>query len=138
MPEERRNRRQYPRIPNDYALFVRKIDNGAAGVTAKTSQLGLGGCMFSSDLNLADGPFLVYIHQIDAYLKSVGASDDYDSEKEWPNDPPNCKDGDVKPIVPDTLTNNHNGNSSLYNKMQGYLVYGNFHTHVGIYLHEDL
>jgi len=61
LPDERKNRRQYPRIPNDYALFVRKIDNGAAGVTAKTSQVGLGGCMFSSDLNLGVGTTLYLV-----------------------------------------------------------------------------
>lgn len=61
MPDGRKNRRQFPRIPNDYALFVRKIDNGAQGVTSKTSQVGLGGCMFSSDLNLGVGATLYLV-----------------------------------------------------------------------------
>lgn len=61
LPEDRRDRRQFPRIPNDYALFVRKIDDGADGVTAKTSQVGLGGCMFSSDLNLGVGATLYLV-----------------------------------------------------------------------------
>ena len=61
MPDDYRNRRQYPRLPSDYALFVRKIDNGTPGLTSKTSQVGLGGLMFASDLNLGVGSTLYLV-----------------------------------------------------------------------------
>jgi hypothetical protein len=61
LDEELRNRRHFPRVPNDYALFVRKIDGGSPRLTAKTSQVGLGGLMFNSDLNLGVGSTLYLV-----------------------------------------------------------------------------
>jgi len=74
-----------------------------------------------------------YIQRIDAYLQMVGAvatdgttTPDgqvhvgVNSAGEWTN-PGACKDGDTMAIVPATAQASHNGNSSLYQKMQVYL-----------------
>ena len=71
-----------------------------------------------------------YVQRIDAYLKTLGASLDVNSDGEWADGPANCMDGDTMPIVKADVVSNHNGNSSLYQKMQQYLqkpsqTYGN-------------
>ncbi len=70
-----------------------------------------------------------YVQRLDAYLQTIGASNDVNAQGDWP-DPGPCTDGDTLPIVPETVAANHNGNSSLYAKMQQYLqkpqsTYGN-------------
>src|SRR6185437_14296623 len=40
---------------------------------------------------------------------------------EWPDGPANCKDGDVIPFDPAVTALNHNGQSTLFSKMQEYL-----------------
>lgn len=62
----------------------------------------------------------IYVQRVDAYLQMIGASADVNSTVKWPDLGP-CKDGDVAPIVPETVLKNHNGKSSLYQKMQEYL-----------------
>jgi hypothetical protein len=83
-----------------------------------------------------------YTQRIDAYLQMIGASASdgtmtpdgqvhvgVNAVGEWTN-PGACKDGDTMPIVDATVQANHNGSSSLYQKMQVYLqkpadTYGN-------------
>ncbi len=78
----------------------------------------------SASINLND--FAIkdyYVQRIDFYLKSIGASLDINSPNPWP-DPAagaECKDGDTVPIVDAKVVLNHNGNSSLFAKMQEYL-----------------
>ncbi len=82
----------------------------------------------SSTINIADAPLKEYVaHRIDAYLKTVGASYDLDSATEWP-DPTidgtvstSCKDGQTIPLVDKIVADKHNGQSSLFTKMQEYL-----------------
>ena len=114
--------RHYGDIRHNFVIWRAGYDNGV-GYAGSTPPQGdpRTGELISVDLNLADNPMLVYVHMLDAYYKSIGVSDDFDSDKEWANDPPNCKNGDIKAIVPEELAKNHDGNSSLYNKMQGYL-----------------
>jgi hypothetical protein len=85
------------------------------------------GEIVSTSINYVDFPEQDYlVHRIDAYLKTVGATADIDSAEEWP-DPPRadlssaCKDGDTVPVVPEVIEKNHNGQSSLYARMQQYL-----------------
>lgn len=76
----------------------------------------------SASINIADSEVKEYVVQrVDAYLKTVGASLDVNSPGEWPDGPAGCKDGDTMPLVETEVAKNHNGKSSLYNKMQDYL-----------------
>lgn len=73
----------------------------------------------------------LYVQRIDEYLKEIGASDDINSvdangnPTEWPTTPTgasaNCKVGDTAPFSTPTAVANHNGTSSLFDKMQTYL-----------------
>jgi Met-zincin len=70
-----------------------------------------------------------YVQRLDAFLQMLGASNDVNSSNDWPDAGP-CKDGDTMPIAQADVVANHNGNSSLYQKMQQYLqkpagTYGN-------------
>jgi len=74
-----------------------------------------------------------YVTRIDAYLQSLGASADLLSPQPWPdptvpdpNDPSKqvsvpCVEGATVPIVQQSLVTNHNGQSTLFQKMQSYL-----------------
>jgi hypothetical protein len=70
-----------------------------------------------------------YVARIDAYLTSIGASPgilnaDFPASPTDANGQPlpvACTVGDAAPIVPATVLHNHNGLSTLYQKMQGYL-----------------
>ncbi|MBI5536227.1 MAG: hypothetical protein HY898_26125 [Deltaproteobacteria bacterium] len=115
--------RHYGDVRYNFVRWLSGYDQGVgyAGLTTPQSDPRTGE-LLTANVDLSDFPLQDYYFQrIDAYLQTIGASLDLNSEKEWPNDPPNCKDGDLQPVVPETLANNHNGNSSLYNKMQGYL-----------------
>ncbi len=62
--------------------------------------------------------------RLDFYLQTIGAqaltpSGDFDDANFPP--PMGCKDGDVIPLVPDAVTKTHNGQSTVYAKMQQYL-----------------
>jgi hypothetical protein len=84
-----------------------------------------------------------YVTRIDAYLQTIGASANLYSSGDWGNPtcvvgdtpncipdakgsatgtlPPNCNVGDAVPLVPQVVTQTHNGQSTLYQKMQNYL-----------------
>lgn len=74
-----------------------------------------------------------YVTRINAYLDAIGASNGNPfSETAWPDQPNDASGkpiacsaatdvGKTVPIVPDTLAHNHNGNSTLFQKMQQYL-----------------
>jgi hypothetical protein len=111
--------------------FVRWV----AAQDAGTGYLGLGpnvadprtGEILSGTVNLANFVGSELAYQIDFYLKGIGASQGLDSvdpktgqPSEW-TDLGACKDGDVAPLKNATLQAQHNGNSSLYAKMQQYL-----------------
>jgi hypothetical protein len=115
--------RAYGDVRYNFVRWLSGYDNGVgyAGLTTPQGDPRTGE-LLTANIDLADVPFQdYYIHRIDAYLQTVGASLDFDSPKEWPNDPPGCTNGDVQPVVPETKAKNHDGGSSLYNKMQGYL-----------------
>src|ERR1019366_9210608 len=74
-----------------------------------------------------------YVTRIDAYLQSIGASPDTPfSQTKWPTPPLDATGmpiacaaaGDVGkgvPIISNAALHNHNGNSTLFQKLQGYL-----------------
>ena len=70
-----------------------------------------------------------YVTRIDAYLQTIGASPGLYTSGAWPlptdaqGNPlsANCNLGDTVPIVPAVVTQTHNGQSTLYQKMQNYL-----------------
>ena len=70
-----------------------------------------------------------YVQRIDAFLKSIGASQDIDSvddngkPKEWPCPASgcSCSEGDTLKIANSELIGNHNSKSTLFTKMQQYL-----------------
>ena len=77
-----------------------------------------------------------YVQRIDAYLQSIGAASADKNGNTGVNAPDAwkdmgaCKDGATIPIVQKTVFANHNGTSTLYQKMQEYLqkpvaTYGN-------------
>ena len=73
----------------------------------------------------------LYTARIDAYLQTIGASPGLINS--WPDNPTDPNDptktlsctpafvGAAAPIIPATLIANHDGNSTLYQKMQNYL-----------------
>jgi hypothetical protein len=72
----------------------------------------------------------LYVQRIDAFLQSIGASQNVDSTDpdtmqpvEWPcpDSGCSCNDGDTLAIAPDTLIDEHNSRSTLFGKMQQYL-----------------
>src|SRR5581483_9860166 len=69
------------------------------------------------------------IQRVDAFLTYMGASLGVNSDGEWADGPPNCKDGDTMPILP-ASRGAWAGQSTLFQKMQVYLnhdpgTYGN-------------
>jgi hypothetical protein len=120
--------RQYGDVRYNFAVWLadRDTQDSFAGLTSFVIDQRTGETLSASitmnDFQIND----YYTQRIDAYLKTIGASADVNlldsngNPQEWP-DPGACQDGDVMPIVPDTVANNHNGNSSLYAKMQQYL-----------------
>ena len=98
------------------------MQDGFAGVTQFVVDPRTGEALSSSisfnDFAIKD----YYVQRIDAYLQSVGATSAIDPKTgNWVNPPGSCKDGDTIPIVPATVIANHNGTSTLYQKMQQYL-----------------
>ncbi len=61
-----------------------------------------------------------FVERINSYLQTVGAADDINQAGPWA-DLGKCTDGQTQKLVQDTIINNHNGKSSLYNKIQQYL-----------------
>jgi len=129
------------RDPGDIRYsWVRWIE----GLDANQGYLGLGpnfpdprtGEIQQATINLANYNQKELAFQIDFYLKQIGASYGLDyadpktgDDQEWPQDGA-CQVGDVKPLKGSAVAAIHNGNSTLYNKMQQYLqmpatTYGN-------------
>jgi hypothetical protein len=79
----------------------------------------------STSVNVSEGPIKdTVLARLDFYLQTIGAeyltpTGDFDDQGFPP--PANCKDGDTIPLVPATVANAHNGNSTVYQKMQQYL-----------------
>jgi hypothetical protein len=72
------------------------------------------GEILSDSINVYDWAWRDYVlARLDYYEQSIGAVN-------WGNPGP-CQDGDTIPLVPATVASNHNGNSTLFQKMQQYL-----------------
>ncbi len=127
--------RQYGDVRYSFLRWVSDMDMQSfwAGVTQFVVDPRTGEALSSSisfnDFAIKD----YYVQRIDAYLQMIGAAatdgtmaDDgqvhvgVNAVGEWTN-PGACKDGDTMPIVDATVAANHNGSSSLYQKMQVYL-----------------
>lgn len=107
------------------------------------------GEIISASINLADFQFQDRVKaRLDFYLETIGAVSPEDDKGEW-KDPVDetgkvlstCKDGDVAPLVTDTVKKQHNAKSSLYRKMQEYLSkpsssYGNLGPQDFIFPHD--
>ncbi len=106
--------------------------NSFAGVTGFTSDPRTGEIL-TSDIVLENFQIKdYYVERIDAYLQSIGASPGlYSTTVDWPASPlasdgvtplpVACVVGQSAPIVPAQVLSNHNGLSTLFQKMQGYL-----------------
>lgn len=57
MPETSEHRRKYPRLPSRNTVLVRVLGGDGEGF-AKTKVVGLGGCLFTSDLPLGRETYL--------------------------------------------------------------------------------
>ena len=58
LPDQADGRRKYPRIPSKNSVLVRVLGKTEMEGFAKTEILGLGGCMFKSDVELEKGSYL--------------------------------------------------------------------------------
>jgi hypothetical protein len=97
-------------------------DNGAgySGVTSFTSDPRTGQIL-STMINVQEHDYKdVFVQVLDAYLRSIGASDDVNSGAEWPHAGEACTIGDVESITPSVAQSDHN-NDSVYQKMQLYM-----------------
>lgn len=114
--------RQYGDVRYSFLRWVsdRDMQSFWAGVTQFVVDPRTGEAISSSisfnDFAIKD----FYVQRLDAYLATVGASLGVNSSTPWP-DPGHCQDGDTMPIVDAAVVKNHNGKSSLYQKMQTYL-----------------
>jgi len=73
------------------------------------------GEILSDSINVYDWAWRDYVlARLDYYEQSIGAVN-------WSANPGNCTDGDTIPLVPATVAANHNGNSTLFQRMQTYL-----------------
>ncbi len=118
----RQRPREYGDVRYSFLRWVsdRDMQSYWAGVTQFVSDPRTGETLSSS---IAFNDFAIkdyYVQRLDAYLQTIGASASVNSSGDWP-DLGACKDGDVAPIVQKTVVANHNGKSSLYQKMQDYL-----------------
>ena len=78
------------------------------------------GQILSTDIDYFDYPWQDYVlARLDYYEQSIGA---FNFSPAGQNGVPgSCQDGDVIPLVPATVAANHNGSSTLFQKMQQYL-----------------
>lgn len=58
MAERSGHRRKYPRIPSQNAVLVKQLGGKEAEGFAKTTVVGLGGCMFTCDEAFGQGSYL--------------------------------------------------------------------------------
>ena len=58
MMEEQVKRRRYPRIPSENAVLVKLLGSEVSEGFAKTSSVGLGGCMFFNSESIGVGAYL--------------------------------------------------------------------------------
>lgn len=98
------------------------FDNGAgySGVTSFTADPRTGE-IISTMINVQEHNYKDrFVQVLDAYLRSIGASQDVNSASEWANAGKSCKVGEVAAIVPSTAQADHNSDS-VYKRMQLYL-----------------
>src|SRR5262249_19004929 len=112
--------RTFGDVRYNFVRYLNDVDNqvGFIGVANFIADYRTGEILKSTvivnESNLKDA----YVQHIDAYLKSIGASDGLDNPTDWKTG--GCTAGETKPIVNDTLIANHN-KSTLFNKMQEYM-----------------
>jgi hypothetical protein len=112
--------REYGDVRYSFIRFESSLDSGSPflGVTSWYPDPRTGEVLASS-ITIAGTDVKTHILQwVDAYLTSVGASYGLNSPDPWPDGPPNCQDGDTMPIVPATVTNVHDADSTLFYEMQ--------------------
>lgn len=124
--------REYGDVRYSFLRWITDQDmQGAwAGVTQFVADPRTGETL-SASISFNDFPIKdYYVQRIDAYLKTIGACAKFDAATEtcvedvnsesW-TDPGSCTEGQTMPIAKAAVANNHNGNSSLFLKMQQYL-----------------
>jgi uncharacterized protein DUF4953 len=127
--------RQFGDVRFNMLRWVESMDQQAtfAGVTGGTIDPRTGE-QVSADIVFDNFAIKdLYVERINAYLEGVGASagDAFD-QTPWPDPPLDANGNPIAcasstdvgkgvPIVPTTVQFNHNGNSTLFSKMQGYL-----------------
>ncbi len=95
--------------------------NGWTGVTQFVSDPRTGETL-STSINIQGFPVMDWaVAHIDYYMQTIGAYPATNPDGSWMDGPAGCQDGDTMPLVPDTVANLHNGNSTVYAKMQQYL-----------------
>lgn len=114
--------REYGDVRYSFVLWIADADTESSfiGVTPSINDPRTGETIAAS-LTLSD--FAVkdrFLQRVDAYLQSIGASEGVNGKDPW-SDPGPCADGDTLPIVQEVDKRVHNGNSSVYAKMQAYL-----------------
>ena len=133
--------REYGDIRYSFIHFVPDIE-------ANTGWLGYGpsaqdprtGETLNASVNLAAGWTKSATYELDFYLQTIGASQGLGyanaagTPQDWPAVPPNqpakCTIGQTVPLDNSVIQSDHNGNSSMFTKMQQYLdkpsgTYGN-------------
>ncbi len=114
--------RQYGDIRYNFLLWLNDRDTQDlfAGVTPSVNDPRTGETI-SSSITMSDFAIQdLYVQRIDAYLQTIGATQGINTPGMWTDLGP-CQDGDVAPLVPATVSANHNGQSSLFQKIQTYL-----------------
>jgi hypothetical protein len=133
--------RQYGDVRYSFVHFVPDID-------ANTGWYGYGpsasdprtGEILNASVNLSDASLKALMYELDFYLSTIGASQGLDysnaagQPQEWPAVPPNqpakCTVGQSVPLQNAVVQSTHNGNSSMFTKIQQYMgkpsgTYGN-------------
>ncbi len=124
--------RQYGDVRYSFIHFVPDIDENTGwlgyGPSASDPRTGE---ILNASVNISDSEAKAMAFQIDFYLQTVGASQGLGYAtpggvpQEWPPAPPGlttkCTPGQSVPLNGSVVQANHNGNSTLFTKMQQYL-----------------
>lgn len=108
--------RQMGDVRYSFIRWISDIESGGFPTLAVTQFVPdpRTGEILSDSINVYDWAWRDYVlARLDYYEQSIGAVN-------WGN-PGACKDGDTIPLVPATVASNHNGNSTLFQRMQIYL-----------------
>ncbi len=115
--------RVYGDIRYSFLRWITDIDTGAdfIGVTQFVPDPRTGETI-SASINIQNFDLQDRVlARLNFYLQTIGASPPTNPDGSWMDGPAGCTDGQTMPLDPNVLANQHNGRSTIYDKIQQYL-----------------